>query len=93
MKRHVEERKGYRIIRRGDFESDMSPLSCPICNCIVIDELDTLAISRSKACLDCEREVIDPNRLKWIEGWRPSEGEILSIKVARLSSPHSRKYI
>jgi hypothetical protein len=93
MRKHVEQKEGYRIIRRGDVSLSLSPIECPLCLCVVIDEMDTLSISRSGCCLDCEHEVADADRKVWIEGRRPSQEEIVAIKTRRLSSPHSRRHI
>ncbi len=93
MKRSVQEKNGYRIIKRGDFNENSSPISCPLCDCVVIDELDTISISRTSCCFDCENEIADPNRKRWLEGWRPVGDQLNEIISKRLSSPHSRRHI
>lgn len=89
----VQEKEGYRIVRRGDVKRSSSPIDCPLCLCVVIDELDTTAIMRTGCCFDCETEVADPNREKWLTGWRPSKKQLEKIRSRRLTSAHSRKHI
>jgi len=93
MQTVVEKKKNFRIVRRGEVKNESSPLDCPLCTCILIDEIDEISISRSKCCFDCEVEVADPNRERWLKGWRPDEITISEIKRKRFSSPHSRKHI
>ena len=88
----VEERDGYRIVKRGDVKKTISPIDCPLCLCVVIDEMDSISIARSGCCLDCECEIADPNREKWLLGWRPTKREIDRIRKRRLASAHSRKH-
>ena len=92
VKKYVEQKNGYRIIRRGDV-SDQKNITCSICECIIIDEIDEISINRSTCCFDCENEVVDSNRQKWLEGWRPDVDLINKIKSIRLNSPHSRSPI
>jgi len=92
MRKEVTHRDGYIIIRRGESRIETIPLSCPLCECVTIDEIDTIAIMRTGCCFDCENEVADPNRAKWISGWRPNNEEIETIKSKRLASYHSRTH-
>jgi hypothetical protein len=93
MLARVEERDGYRIIRRGDVSIDITPLDCPLCKCVLSDEMDSFSISRSGCCFDCETEVADPNRERWLAGWRPAPHDISEIQARRMSSPHKRAHI
>jgi len=89
----VEDKVGYRIIRRGEASMDVAPLDCLLCKSVLIDEMDEISIVRSGYCFDCESEIVDPNRPKWILGWRPDQTVICEIRSRRLSSPHSRVHI
>lgn len=93
MKRATQIKDGYRITRRGDSEIESFPLSCPLCDCVLMDEMDEISIVRTGCCFDCENEVADLNRDEWKGGWRPASEEINEIKSRRLASPHSRKHI
>jgi hypothetical protein len=93
MKKEFQEKNGYRIIKRGKFQSISTRLDCSICKCAFIDEMDQISNSRSGCCLDCEHEVVDPNRANWNNGWRPDQSKINEIMSKRLSSPHSRRHI
>jgi hypothetical protein len=89
----VEDKVGYRIIKRGEASVDVAPLDCLLCKSVLIDEMDEISIVRSGCCFDCESEIVDPNRPKWILGWRPDQTVICEIRSRRLSSPHSRVHI
>lgn len=93
MSRDVTVKNGYRIVKRGDVSKDSKPLDCPLCLCVHVDELDLISISRSGCCHDCEIEVADRNREKWINGWRPDPDHLSEIRLKRLASPHSRVHI
>jgi len=83
----------FRITKRGNLDNESSPLECPLCTCVLIDEIDEISLMRSSCCFDCEIEVADPNRERWLKGWRPDQSIIDGIKLKRFSSPHSRKHI
>lgn len=83
----------FRVVKRGNLDNKTSPIECPLCTCVLIDELDEITLARSSCCFDCETEVADPNREKWMGGWRPDISSLEKIKLKRLSSPHSRKHI
>lgn len=87
------DRIAYRIVKRGSSEIISIPLACSLCDCVLIDEMDEISMARSGCCFDCEHEVADPNREKWLSGWRPELNVINEIKSRRLASPHSRKHI
>lgn len=93
MSRVMQIKKCYRLIRRGDAEIESFPLACPLCECVLMDEIDEISMVRTGCCFDCESEVVDPNREKWKSGWRPPTDEMEEIKVRRLASPHSRRHI
>lgn len=90
MRKEITRRDGYNIIKRGSSRHNNVRIDCPLCGCVTIDEIDTNSIIRSGCCFECEIEVADPNRSKWIAGWRPDENDVEMIKLKRLSSPHSR---
>lgn len=91
-KKIIEQKNGYRIIKRGEVNTQKN-ISCLVCECIIIDEIDEISINRSGCCFDCENEVVDANRKKWLEGWRPDSNLVKEIKSLRLNSPHSRSPI
>jgi hypothetical protein len=93
MNRTVEQKDGYRVIKRGDVKIKTVSLDCRLCECVIFDELDEISISRSDCCYECEIEVADPNRERWLQGWRPAGIELDEIRLRRLSSPHSRVHI
>ena len=93
MKSKIQLLEGYRIVKRGELNSTSTPIDCPLCSCVLVDEMDEISIVRSSCCFDCESEIADINREQWLNGWRPSGDELQAIKVKRLSSPHSRVHI
>ena len=93
MKRAIEQKDGYRIVKRGSVETRNIPLECPLCETVIFDELDEISISRSTCCYECEVEIADPNRENWLKGWRPTGSELDGLRSRRLSSPHNRVHI
>jgi hypothetical protein len=89
----VELRNGYRVVQRGKTNEGAIPIDCPLCACVLSDEMDEIAIARSSCCFECEVEIADKNRSSWITGWRPTSNEVEEIKVRRLRTPHSRVHI
>lgn len=92
MSKEVIRRNGYNIIKRGESKIETTRLDCPLCECVTIDEIDTISIMRTGCCFECENEIADPNRSKWISGWRPTSDELDSIKMKRLAAPHARTH-
>jgi hypothetical protein len=48
----VEDKVGYRIIKRGEASVDVAPLDCLLCKSVLIDEMDEISIVRSGYCFD-----------------------------------------
>ena len=90
MSKQVIDKGEYRIVRRGSITRSPSPIDCPLCECVMIDEIDTISMQRTGCCYDCEVEVADHNREMWLAGWRPSGKHLDEIRLKRLSSPHKR---
>jgi hypothetical protein len=90
MSKHVIERSGYRVVRRGSVTRSPSPIDCPLCECVMIDGIDAISMQRTGCCYDCEVEVADRNREMWLAGWRPAGKQLDEIRSRRLSSPHKR---
>lgn len=55
------------------------PFWCPICSYVISDSLDAESYNDIGACRDCEKDFVDPNREKWLDGWRPSEKDLKKI--------------
>lgn len=92
MKNYYEDFGDFIVIKRGNLAKDLAPIDCPVCTCVVRDEIDVTSISRTGCCFDCENEVADPNRERWLDGWRPAEKDLDAIRIKRLSSAHSRRH-
>ena len=53
---------------------------CALCDYFTISSLDIDSKARCGVCRYCELEIVQPNRDKWITGWRPEDKEILLHK-------------
>lgn len=89
MEKTVETRDGFIIIRHQTSRK-VIPIECPLCEFVLIDQIDEWALQRSGCCFDCENEVVDVNRKRWNEGWRPSASQLRKIRERRAKSAHRR---
>lgn len=49
---------------------------CNLCDYFTISSFDIDSKSEHGVCRQCELEIVQPNRAKWSEGWRPEKKEI-----------------
>jgi hypothetical protein len=89
MEKNVESHDGFIIIRHQSPRIAV-PIACPVCEFILIDQIDEKSIQRSSCCFDCENEVADTNRPRWNAGWRPTGAALRKIKDRRVKSFHGR---
>lgn len=89
MEKTIEKAEGFVIIRHQTTRK-VIPIDCPLCEFILIDQIDEQAIQRSGCCFDCENEIVDVNRKRWNDGWRPSKAQLRKIRERRSKSTHSR---
>lgn len=47
------------------------PLDCPICHLIMRDSDDSRSFREFGCCSWCSSRWAEPNREKWLDGWRP----------------------
>jgi hypothetical protein len=60
-----------------DYEDDLRiPIFCPICRFVMRYSEDSDAYQMFGCCIDCEMKFAQPNRDKWIEGWRPNKKDV-----------------
>lgn len=65
------------------------PVACPLCDFILSDSDDDISYKENNCCLDCTRRWVQPNREKWVNGWRPTNGQIKKQQKERHSMPIS----
>jgi len=69
-------------------ESDITPLFCPVCRFVMNNSDDDVYYTRYKCCSDCAIKWAEPNRDRWIAGWRPLERDLdVEIKKRKLIPP------
>jgi len=65
-----------KIIVVNNIHFQEAPFFCPVCEQVLSNTLDIESYHDVKCCRDCENDFVDKNRVKWLEGWRPSKNEI-----------------
>ncbi len=89
MEKSVEVFDGFVVVKHQTSRRTV-PISCPLCEFVLIDQIDEKSVQRTGCCFDCENEVVDVNRTRWNEGWRPSKRALQKIKERRRKSFHGR---
>ena len=79
----------FSIIRPNN-HPDPVPLSCPICEFMMRDQVDVLAYLEAGSCSNCKLLWFEPNRTAWANGWRPSQETVGQEQKKRLSVPSYR---
>jgi hypothetical protein len=74
------------VILVNNIQFHDSPFFCSVCDQIMSSTLDLESHKDVECCRDCENDFVDKDRVKWLEGWRPSEGEIERAFLLRKKS-------
>lgn len=64
------EADGFLIIKPEDGNSPI-PLFCPVCENSMRTAQDAQYYRKWGACFECGTMYAEPNREKWLQGWRP----------------------
>jgi hypothetical protein len=62
------------------------PLECPLCN-FLLTTADILVYKKNECCDFCSMMVVDPNKERWENGWRPSKKEMSKVIKNRKKIP------
>lgn len=73
----AEHESGFYVIKPQIIE-DRSPIFCPLCESIMLSQLDEDSYKKFSCCDSCASIWAYPNREKWEKGWRPSSDEVLN---------------
>lgn len=73
-----------RILQDERYEK--VPIECPLCN-FMLTASDISSYKENECCSFCSMVVVDPNRKKWKNGWRPSEKEMSKVIKNRKKIP------
>ena len=71
----------YRVISEG---LPIAASFCGVCESAIGDLTDIESMELAGCCRSCEHEFYEPNREKWLQGWRPSLKEILEKRDLRI---------
>ena len=63
------------------------PLDCPVCKLAMRRQGDLDMYDVYACCEDCSLRFAQPNREKWLAGWRPTNEAIEQHRVLILSQP------
>lgn len=64
------EAAGFFVIKPENCNEPV-PLFCPVCLNAMKDSQDALYYRKWKACFSCSTMHAEPNRERWLGGWRP----------------------
>lgn len=62
--------EGFYIIK-PEHGNGPIPLFCPVCNAAIKNLEDSQRYRKWQACYECSTLYAEPNREKWLAGWRP----------------------
>lgn len=65
------------------------PLWCPVCKMLLSTSEDSEYFRSRTCCYRCGMKWADPDRKRWMEGWRPSPEEVKKEVEFRQSIPVS----
>lgn len=70
---------GFFVIKPIQEEpNDRQPIFCPLCSHIMNSDFDSEVYSKFKCCDSCANNWVYSNKEKWLQGWRPSQEEVLN---------------
>lgn len=73
-----------RLIVVGSKSEDSVPVFCPICDIMMRTADDAAAFSSASCCHTCKLKFVDPDRVRWMSGRRPTSDEVeLEIAIRR----------
>lgn len=79
----AEHPDGYFVVIPKE-KSNKSPIACPVCETLFKTSDDDVAYLQFECCHFCSSAFANPNREKWLKGWRPSTAEIEQSIIARV---------
>ena len=66
--------EGIKLIKSTNIETGISS-ECSICGFFIRGLEDALSREKYGCCQECTYKWVEPNQLKWKEGWRPTKKE------------------
>ena len=81
---------GFSIIIPNERVEDPVPLECPICEYLMRSRSDVISFQRAGCCDECCTRWVDSNNLRWSEGWRPADSDIIDERKKRIHRPSCR---
>lgn len=73
----AEHPTGFYVIKPKS-ERETKPIFCPLCEAIMVGELNADAYKKFQCCDSCATFWAYPNKDKWQEGWRPSPNDVMN---------------
>ncbi len=62
------------------------PLECPLCK-FLLTSSDIISYKKNECCNFCSMMIVEPNKERWENGWRPSEKEMSKVIKNRKEIP------
>ena len=76
--------KDIRILHDESYQK--VPVECPVCS-FMLKSSDIASYKKNECCRFCTTMIVEPNREKWSNGWRPSQKEIRKVIKNRKEIP------
>lgn len=76
--------KDVRILPDENYQK--VPTECQLCK-FMLSHTDISAYKKNECCSFCSMMLVEPNREKWKNGWRPSEKEMSKVIKNRKEIP------
>ena len=73
-----------RILQDEGYEK--VPIDCPLCE-FMLTTKDISTYKKHQCCSFCSMMIVEPNREKWKNGWRPSKKEMSKVINNRKKIP------
>jgi hypothetical protein len=61
----------------------VTPLACPVCETLFRNIDDEMSWEKMSCCSACADEWAYPNRVKWLNGWRPNSDAVREVCAKR----------
>ena len=66
----------YVIVPESEKDTNRTPWICPICSLIMKEKTDSESFRQYQCCIDCANSWAEPDRNRWLSGWRPAAEKI-----------------
>lgn len=86
--RKICHKSGYSIIVPENYNNNLMPLFCDVCQIRFSSKEDEKTFDLFKCCSACADTWAYSNKEAWLKGWRPDEDKIkISVEKRKFTNP------